>query len=129
MTQMLLPRLELEFAARLASVSWVAVAYLLTVAAFTPVFGRLADMFGHKLLYATGFLLFIAGSALCGFASNLALLIGFRVLQAIGAALITSNSTAIIVIAAGSEQRGRALGLQSAAQAIGLCAGPARSAA
>jgi EmrB/QacA subfamily drug resistance transporter len=125
MTQVLLPRLELEFAARLSNVSWVAVAYLLAMASFTPIFGRLADMVGRKLLYACGFLLFIGGSALCGFAPNLTMLIAFRVLQGIGAALITSNSIAIIVMATGPEERGRALGLQSAAQAIGLGAGPA----
>lgn len=125
MTQVLLPRLEHDFSARLSSVSWVAVAYLLAMASFTPIFGRLSDMFGRKLLYAGGFLLFITGSALCGFASNLAMLIVFRVLQAIGAALITSNSVAIIVLATQPEERGRALGLQSAAQAIGLGAGPA----
>ena len=53
------------------------------------------------------------------------MLIAFRVLQAIGAALITSNSVAIIVLATNPEERGRGLGLQSAAQAIGLGAGPA----
>ena len=125
MTQVLLPRLENDFAARLSTVSWVAIAYLLAMASFTPIFGRLADMFGRKLLYASGFLLFIMGSALCGFAPNLTILIVFRVLQGIGAALITSNSVAIIVMATGPEERGRALGLQSAAQAIGLGAGPA----
>lgn len=125
MTQVLLPRLEVEFAARLSSVSWVAVAYLLAMASFIPIFGRLADMVGRKLLYAAGFLLFIVGSGLCGFASDLAMLIAFRILQSIGAALITSNSIAIIVMATGPEERGRALGLQSAAQAIGLGAGPA----
>jgi EmrB/QacA subfamily drug resistance transporter len=125
MTQLLLPRLELEFAARLSDVSWVAVSYLLAMACFTPIFGRLADMFGHKLLYAGGFLLFIAGSGLCGFAPNLELLIAFRVLQGIGAALVVSNSTVIIVATVRPEERGRALGVQSAAQAIGLCAGPA----
>src|SRR6516162_5008120 len=46
--QMLLPRLEVEFGARLSTVSWVAVAYLLAMAAFLPVFGRLADMVGRK---------------------------------------------------------------------------------
>lgn len=69
MTQVLLPRLEVEFGARLSSVSWVAVAYLLALASFMPIFGRLADMFGRKLLYTAGFLLFIAGSALCGSAA------------------------------------------------------------
>jgi EmrB/QacA subfamily drug resistance transporter len=123
--QMLLPTLEREFDTRLSTVSWVAVGYLLTMAAFLPIFGRLADMVGRKLLYTAGFLLFVLGSALCGFAPNLPLLIAFRVLQAIGAALLSSNSVAIVVAAAGPERRGRALGIQSAAQAIGLSAGPA----
>lgn len=125
MTQVLLPRLELEFGARLSSVSWVAVAYLLAMASFTPIFGRLADMFGRKLLYTAGFALFIIGSALCGFAPNLPCLILFRVMQAVGGALITSNSVAIVVMATGPDERGRGLGLQSAAQAVGLGAGPA----
>ncbi|MFO1082129.1 MAG: DHA2 family efflux MFS transporter permease subunit [Reyranellaceae bacterium] len=125
MTQMLLPRLEADFSARLSTVSWVAVAYLLAMASFMPIFGRLADMLGRKLLYTGGFLLFVLGSALCGFAEDLPTLIGFRVLQGIGAALLTANSIAIVVTAAGPEARGRALGLQSAAQAIGLGIGPA----
>ena len=49
--QLLLPRLEHEFDARLSTVSWVAVAFLLTMAGFLPIFGRLADMVGRKLLY------------------------------------------------------------------------------
>jgi EmrB/QacA subfamily drug resistance transporter len=122
--QMLLPTLEREFDARLSTVSWVAIAYLLAMAAFLPIFGRLADMVGRKLLYTGGFLLFVLGSALCGLAPNLPVLIAFRVLQAIGAALLSSNSVAIIVAAAGPERRGRALGIQSAAQAAGLSAGP-----
>ena len=125
MTQVLLPRLEIEFGARLSSVSWVAVAYLLAMASFMPIFGRLSDMFGRKLLYTAGFVLFIAGSALCGYAPNLPCLIFFRVLQAIGGALITSNSVAIVVMIMGPKERGRGLGLQSAAQAVGLGAGPA----
>jgi EmrB/QacA subfamily drug resistance transporter len=124
MTQMLLPRLESEFAASLSTVSWVAVAYILAMASCMPIYGRLADMVGRKLLYTSGFLLFVLGSALCGFAPSLEVLIGFRVLQALGAALLTANSVAIVVLAANPEERGRALGLQSAAQAIGLGAGP-----
>ena len=57
--QLLLPKLELEFNARLSTVSWVAVSYLLAMAAFLPIFGRLADMMGRKLLYTGGFLLFV----------------------------------------------------------------------
>jgi EmrB/QacA subfamily drug resistance transporter len=121
---MVLPRLEHEFSARLSTVSWVAIVYLLTMAAFLPIFGRLADMFGRKLLYTGGFLLFVLGSALCGFAPNLPALIACRVLQAIGAALLSSNSVAIIIMAVPPDERGRALGIQSAAQAVGLSAGP-----
>src|SRR4030095_1308751 len=67
-TPVLLAHLELEFQARLSTVSWVAVAYLLAMAAFLPIFGRLADMVGRKLLYTGGFLLFVLSSALCGLA-------------------------------------------------------------
>src|SRR5947208_11830567 len=124
-TQMLLPHLELEFQARLSTVSWVAVAYLVAMAAFLPIFGRLADMVGRKLLYTGGFLLFVLGSGLCGLAPDLPVLIAFRIVQGIGAALLSSNSVAIVVAAAGPARRGRALGIQSAAQAVGLSAGPA----
>ena len=122
--QLLLPRLEYDFGARLSTVSWVAVAYLITMAAFLPIFGRIADIVGRKLLNTGGFLLFVLGSGLCGLASNLPMLISFRVIQAIGAALLASNSVAIVVTVAGPEQRGRALGIQAAAQAVGLSLGP-----
>src|SRR5215467_8054875 len=124
-TQMLLPRLEQEFGAKLSIVSWVAVAYLMAMAAFLPIFGRLADMVGRKLLYTGGFLLFTVGSALCGLAESLPVLIGFRVIQGIGASLLSANAVAIVVTAVGPARRGRALGIQSAAQAVGFSAGPA----
>jgi MFS family permease len=101
-TQMLLPRLESEFDAKLSTVSWVAVAYLVAMAAFLPIFGRVADMMGRKLLYTGGFLLFVLSSALCGLAPNL-VLIALRVLQGIAAALLSSNSVAIVVATAGPQ--------------------------
>src|SRR2546429_983601 len=112
--QMLLPRLELEFDARLSTVSWVAVAYLLAMAAFLPIFGRLADMVGRKLLYTGGFLIFVLGSALCGLAPNLPVLIAFRVLQAGRAALLSAHSGAIRVAAARAARRRRTAGPHSA---------------
>jgi EmrB/QacA subfamily drug resistance transporter len=123
--QLILPMLESDFAARLDAVSWVALGYLLTMTVFLPVCGRLADMFGHKFLYTGGFLLFVLGSALCSLAPNLWLLIAFRVVEAVGASLLAANSIAIVVSAATSAQRGRALGIQGAAQAVGLAVGPA----
>src|SRR5258708_2905294 len=88
MTQMLLPRLEHDFAAPLSTVSWVAVGYILAMASFMPIFGRLADMFGRKLLYTSSFLVFALGSALCGFAPSLPVLIAFPLLPGIGAAIV-----------------------------------------
>jgi len=123
--QLVLPTLETTFHAHLSLVSWVALAYLLTLAGTLPIFGRLADMVGRKLLYTAGFVVFIAGSALCGFAPTLWFLLGARVFQALGAGLLQANSVAIITTAAGPERRGRAIGIQGAAQAIGLSVGPA----
>lgn len=122
--QLLLPSLERTFGATLSGVSWVAVAYLLTMAALMPTIGRLADIVGHKLLYIGGFVVFTVGSTLCGLAPDLALLVAARILQAVGGALLSANSVAIVVGAAGPGERGRAVGVQAAAQAVGLSAGP-----
>jgi EmrB/QacA subfamily drug resistance transporter len=123
--QLVLPVLEREFRHSLGLVSWVAIAYTLTLTVLLPVFGRLADVYGRKTLYTIGFLLFVLGSGLCGVAPDLPLLISFRVFQAVGAALLQTNSVAIVVSAAGRHHRGRAIGLQATAQAVGLSAGPA----
>lgn len=122
--QLVLPALEQTFVVPLTLVSWVAVVYLLTQAALLPIFGRLADIRGRKLLYINGFLLFIFGSAACGMAGSIETLIVFRIVQAVGAAMLSANSIAIIVAIAPPEERGRALGLQAAAQALGLTLGP-----
>ena len=123
--QLVLPTLQTTFRSSLADVSWVSLAYLLVLASTLPIFGRLADIYGRKLLYTGGFLVFILGSGLCGFAHSLGILIAARVLQAIGAGLLQANSVAIITAAAGPQRRGRAIGIQGAAQAIGLSLGPA----
>jgi EmrB/QacA subfamily drug resistance transporter len=123
--QLVLPTLETTFHARLSLVDWVALAYLLVLGATLPIFGRLADMMGRKRLYTGGFLLFVVGSALCGLAPTLSVLIGARAFQALGAGLLQANSVTIITAAAGPTRRGRAIGLQGAAQAIGLSLGPA----
>src|ERR1700754_2690489 len=123
-TQLVLPALERDFSASVGEVSWVAVIFLLAVSVMLPIFGRLADMYGRKKLYVAGFLAFIAGSALCGFSPGIGSLIAARALQAGGAAMVLANRVAIIVSVAGDKLRGKALGIQAAVQAIGLCAGP-----
>lgn len=119
------PTLRHVFGASLADVQWVGQAYLLVLIGLLTAVGRYADMVGRKLLYIYGFVIFIIGSALCGFAPSLAALIGFRVLQGIGAAMLQANSVAIITGAVPRERLGRAIGVQGAAQALGLALGPA----
>jgi MFS family permease len=121
---LILPTLEGTFRAPVADVEWVAIAYLLVLAALVVPFGRLADLVGRKLLYVAGFVVFIAGSTLCGFAPTLLWLIGFRGLQAVGAAMLQANSVAIIAAAIERRRLGRAIGVQGAAQAIGLSCWP-----
>src|SRR5207253_1751400 len=117
---LVLPTLEEVFGSSVAAVEWVAIGYLLTLAALVVPFGRLADLMGRKTMYTGGFLVFIVGSALCGAAPTLGWLILFRVLQAIGAALLQANSVAIITAAVDRRSLGRAIGIQGAAQAVGL---------
>jgi EmrB/QacA subfamily drug resistance transporter len=81
-------------------------------------------MWGRKLLYVYGFLIFTGASVLCGLAPGLGWLCGFRALQAIGAAMLQANSLAIIVLVVPAASLGRAIGFQGAAQALGLALGP-----
>lgn len=120
-----LPTLRHEFHTGIGAVEWVALAYLLVLVSSVVAVGRLADTVGRKLLYTYGFGVFIAGSALCGLAPSLWLLVGARVLQAAGAAMLQANSVALIVEAMPPGTLGRGIGVQGAAQAVGLAAGPA----
>jgi EmrB/QacA subfamily drug resistance transporter len=122
--QLALPTFEREFNANLDAVSWVAIAYLLAFAATLPIFARLSETKGRKVLYLAGYAIFTLASGLCSMASELRLLIVFRVLQGIGGAMLGANSITILVQAAGPERRGRAMGLMAAAQAVGVSAGP-----
>jgi len=118
------PTLQHQFHASVGAVTWVGLSYLLVLIGLIAAVGRFADMFGRKLLYIYGFLVFIVGSALCGTASSLGALDGFRVFQGVGAAMIQANSVAIIVLAVPKARLGRAIGVQGAAQALGLALGP-----
>ena len=86
--------------------------------------GRLSDAHGRKLLYLYGFVVFTAGSAACGFAPSLGLLIAFRAVQALGAAMLQANSVALVTTSAPPARWRAALGVQAGAQALGLALGP-----
>jgi EmrB/QacA subfamily drug resistance transporter len=108
----------------LAVVEWVVLAYMLTVATLMLSVGRLADMTGKKKLYLAGLAIFTLGSGLCGSAPSVFWLIGFRVFQAVGAAMIMALGTAIVTEAFPSKERGKAMGIIGLLVSIGVIAGP-----
>ncbi len=122
--QLTLPVLEQNFHATLAAVSWVAIGYLLAYAATLPVFARMSEIFGRKLLYVAGYAVFAAASLLCGLATDLPTLIACRLLQGIGGGLLGANSITLLTKAVLPGRRGRAMGFYAASQAIGISAGP-----
>jgi EmrB/QacA subfamily drug resistance transporter len=116
--------LRTQFHASLAAVEWVSLSYLLALVALLVPVGRLADAHGRKLFYLYGFVVFTAASAACGLAPSLGALIAFRVVQAAGAAMMQANSVALVATSAPRERMRSALGVQAAAQALGLALGP-----
>jgi EmrB/QacA subfamily drug resistance transporter len=119
-----LPRLVRNLHASVGAVEWVALAYLLVLVATVAIIGRIADAVGRKLLYVYGFGVFTVGSALCGLAPTLPLLISARVVQAVGAAMLQANSVALIAEAMPRPLLGSGIGVQGIAQALGLALGP-----
>lgn len=95
----------------LERMNWVFAVYLLTSAVTTPIFGKLADLFGRKVIFTVGTVLFLLGSTLCGFAQNMDQLIWFRALQGIGAGAIMPVTFTIIGDLYPVEQRARVQGI------------------
>lgn len=119
-----LPVIENYFKVTLSMVEWITTAYLLVVSSLLLTFGRMSDLYGHKKVYGTGFVIFVIGSLLCGLSKSIQMLVSFRVLQAVGAGMLFSNGPAIITNAVPPERRGKALSVTAIAVALGLCVGP-----
>jgi EmrB/QacA subfamily drug resistance transporter len=106
------------------AVEWVVIAYLVSVAAILLTAGRVADVLGRKITWASGLTLFTLSSALCGAAPTLGSLVGFRALQGLGSAGTMAVGPAMLVAAFPREQRGRALGLNAVIVGLGVSLGP-----
>jgi EmrB/QacA subfamily drug resistance transporter len=120
----ILPLLSRELGASVAGIEWVTTVYLLVVSALLLIVGRAGDLYGHKVIYLTGFAIFIGGSALCGAARSLQMLIAMRAVQAVGSAMLYANAPAILTKAFPPERRGSVLGAQATFTYLGLTAGP-----
>jgi len=104
--------------------SWIVTAYLLATTIVTPLYGKLGDLFGRKLILQTAVAIFLAGSALCGLAENLLSLIVFRFIQGLGGGGLMVTTMAIIGDLIPPAERGRYQGSFGAVFALATVIGP-----
>lgn len=116
--------IQRTFGATLGQVEWTVLAYILGIVCLLPSMGRLGDMIGRRRVFITGMIVFTIASALCGLSWNLPSLVVFRVMQAVGAAMIQSMGVALLVQAFPSSERGLALGYNGTITAVGIAMGP-----
>ncbi|WP_433655232.1 DHA2 family efflux MFS transporter permease subunit [Nocardia sp. CA-128927] len=108
----------------LGELSWVLNAYAITLAALLMPAGWWADQSGRKRAFLTGLILFTVASACCAVAPVLSVLVAARILQAVGAALMTPSSLGLLLPLFAPEKRGAAIGLWSAMAGAAAAAGP-----
>ncbi|MDU5951256.1 MAG: MFS transporter, partial [Paenibacillus macerans] len=104
--------------------SWVFAIYTLTTCVATPIFGKLADLFGRKPVFAAGIGLFVLGSILCGAAQSMTGLIGFRALQGFGAGALAPVCFTVIGDLFSGKQRGKMMGVFSSVWSVAGLLGP-----
>lgn len=119
-----LPSIGKELSLDAVTLGWVSTAYLLASATFLVPFGRIADLHGRKKIFTYGIVIYTISSLLSGIASSAAMLISFRILQGIGAAMLAGTAVAIITSVFSADERGKALGINVAATYAGLSLGP-----
>jgi EmrB/QacA subfamily drug resistance transporter len=119
-----LPSLQNSLHATAADLFWVLNAYLLMLASLILAGGSLGDRLGRKKIFMTGILVFITGSAACGLAPSTAWLIGFRILQGAGGALMIPGSLSLLSSSIDDRERGKAIGTWSAITTVVTMGGP-----
>src|SRR5258707_7419168 len=119
-----LPALQATMGATISDVQWVVEAYTLFLAALMLTGGALGDRLGRKRIFLIGVAVFTAASIACGLAPNMRMLIAFRAIQGIGAAMMVPGSLSIISATFPDAERGKAIGTWSAFTSITMVAGP-----
>jgi EmrB/QacA subfamily drug resistance transporter len=119
-----IPAMSAGLNTTLDQILWVLNAYILTYAVLLITAGRLGDLYGQRNLFAVGLFIFTVASALCGFSQNANELIGARILQGIGGAILTPQTLAIITTLFPPERRGAAFGIWGGVAGLATIAGP-----
>ena len=119
-----LPAIGERFGLDAVWLPWVTLSFSLAGAVFLVPFGKLADIYGRKRIFAIGTLLFTLSTLLVGISTSAAMLLAFRVGQGLGSAMIFGTGVAILTSVYEPGERGRALGLNVAAVYLGLSLGP-----
>lgn len=119
-----LPTLGKALGADLIKINWVILIYYLVITCLLLPFGRLSDIYGRKLVFFIGFLVFTLGSTFCGTTESLVWLIFSRFFQGLGGAMLMANGPAIITAAFPKNERGKALGTLAMIVSVGLISGP-----
>jgi EmrB/QacA subfamily drug resistance transporter len=119
-----LPEIQRDLGASLSGLEWTINGYTLSFAVLLATGGRLGDIFGRRLMFLVGVVIFALSSATAGFAPDQTSLVVSRVVQGIGAALMMPGTLSIITDAFPPEERGKAMGTWAGVSALALAVGP-----
>ena len=119
-----LPAMQSSLHMQLSELEWVVAGYALTFAAFMLTGGKLADLLGRRFIFMLGLAIFTGASLACGLAPNGTFLIGARVVQGLGAALMNPATLSIITATFPPRERGTAIGIWAGVSAMALAIGP-----
>jgi EmrB/QacA subfamily drug resistance transporter len=119
-----LPRIITDLGGGQSAYTWVITSTLLATTASTPIWGKLADLLNRKVLVQVALVMFVASSALAGLSQSPGALIGFRVLQGLGAGGLTALAVVVIADIISPRERGRYMGYMGAVMGIATVSGP-----
>jgi EmrB/QacA subfamily drug resistance transporter len=119
-----LPAIQEDLGIGLSELQWIVTGYALTFAAVMLTGGKLADLYGRRLIFVVGLAIFTLSSLACGLADGGDVLIGARIVQGVGAALMNPATLSIIAATFPPQQRGMAIGIWAGVSALALAIGP-----
>src|SRR6266480_6613766 len=104
--------------------TWVTTAYMLTSTVMVPIYGKLSDLYGRKVIFITGVVIFLVGSALSGASQSMNMLIAFRAFQGLGAGALLPIAIAVVGDLFTPRERGKWQGVTGAVFGISAIVGP-----